>query len=82
MNLQNATALITGGSSGIGKSLARSFLGAGANVTIVGQQAQLLQDAYEELKGVSGGVSALATSPQAARLPTSGRPARAGVFRR
>jgi len=51
--------VITGGSSGIGKSLARAFLDAGANVTIVGHQARLLQEALEELKAVAGGVSAL-----------------------
>src|SRR5437764_419232 len=51
--------VITDGSSVIGKSLARAFLDAGANVTIVGHQARLLQEALEELKAVAGGVSAL-----------------------
>jgi 2-hydroxycyclohexanecarboxyl-CoA dehydrogenase len=56
---EGQTVVITGGSSGIGKSLARAFLAAGANVTIVGHQAQHLQEALEELKEVSGSVSAL-----------------------
>ena len=51
--------VVTGGSSGIGKSLARAFLSAGAEVTIVGNQLERLQQALEELKAISGNVTAL-----------------------
>jgi short-subunit dehydrogenase len=56
---EGETVVITGGSSGIGKSLARAFLRAGAEVTIVGNQPERLQQALEELKAISGSVTAL-----------------------
>ena len=52
--------VVTGGSSGIGKSLARAFLSAGAEVTIVGNNPERLRQAHEELKMISGSVTALA----------------------
>lgn len=51
--------VITGGSSGIGKHLARAFLAAGAEVTIVAHQAERLQEALGELKAVSASITAL-----------------------
>ena len=56
---RDSIVVITGGSSGIGKSLARALLAAGASVTIVGHQALHLEEALEELKAVSGSVSTL-----------------------
>jgi short-subunit dehydrogenase len=56
---EGETVVITGGSSGIGKHLARAFLAAGADVTIVAHQADRLQEALEELKAVSGRITAL-----------------------
>jgi short-subunit dehydrogenase len=59
---EGESVVITGGSSGIGKSLARAFLRAGAEVTIVGNQPERLQEALEELKAIkaiSGSVTAL-----------------------
>ena len=41
--------LITGGSSGIGKQLAHDLLGLGAHVTIVAEEADLLERAHREL---------------------------------
>ena len=45
MNLRNATALITGGSSGIGRAIARTLVDAGARVAITGRDQGRLQAA-------------------------------------
>ena len=37
MNLKNAVALITGGSSGIGRAVAQSLVASGARVAITGR---------------------------------------------
>jgi len=42
MNLQNATALITGGSSGIGRSIAQILTEAGTRVAITGRDERRL----------------------------------------
>jgi 3-oxoacyl-[acyl-carrier protein] reductase len=42
MNLKGATALVTGGSSGIGQAIARSLVAAGAKVAITGRNEQRL----------------------------------------
>ena len=48
--LKNKVALITGGSSGIGYSIAESFLKNGASVIIVGRNQEKLLEAVENLK--------------------------------
>jgi 3-oxoacyl-[acyl-carrier protein] reductase len=53
MNLQNATALVTGGSSGIGYSIAKTFIDAGAKVAITGRDEKRLYKAAESLNAVA-----------------------------
>jgi 3-oxoacyl-[acyl-carrier protein] reductase len=53
MNLQNATALVTGGSSGIGYSIAKVFIEAGARVAITGRDEKKLYKAAESLNSVA-----------------------------
>jgi 3-oxoacyl-[acyl-carrier protein] reductase len=50
MNLKTATALVTGGSSGIGRSIAEMLTQAGARVAITGRDEQRLMQAARELK--------------------------------
>ena len=45
MNLKNATALVTGGSNGIGLAIARRLIEAGAKVAITGRDKQRLAEA-------------------------------------
>lgn len=49
--LQNKTALITGGNSGIGFATAKEFLEQGANVIITGRSQALLDEAKQALQG-------------------------------
>ncbi|WP_338451101.1 glucose 1-dehydrogenase [Niallia oryzisoli] len=51
LQLQGKNVLITGGSKGIGKSIAAAFLSEGANVSIVGRSREFLEKANEELGG-------------------------------
>ena len=48
--LKGRTALITGGTSGIGLAIAKSFLMNGCNVVITGRNQQKIDDAVKELK--------------------------------
>jgi 3-oxoacyl-[acyl-carrier protein] reductase len=52
MNLQNATALITGGSSGIGLAIAKVLVDAGARVAITGRDEKKLYKAAQTLSAV------------------------------
>jgi len=48
MNLRNATVLVTGGTSGIGRGVARVLTSAGARVAVTGRDdARLLEVARE-----------------------------------
>ena len=53
MNLQNATALITGGSSGIGFAIAKTLIEAGARAAITGRDERKLYKAGESLNAVA-----------------------------
>ena len=50
MNLKNATALVTGGSSGIGLAIAKTLIASGAKVAITGRHEGRLADAATTLK--------------------------------
>jgi NAD(P)-dependent dehydrogenase (short-subunit alcohol dehydrogenase family) len=64
MRLQDKTALITGGNSGIGLATARRFVAEGANVVITGRNQRTLDAAAAEL-----GARALAIKADALDLP-------------
>jgi 3-oxoacyl-[acyl-carrier protein] reductase len=49
MNLRNATALVTGGSSGIGKGIAETLIASGARVAITGRNKARLDAAAQEI---------------------------------
>ena len=49
MNLQNSVALVTGGSSGIGRAIAKSLVESGARVAITGRNKDRLVEAANEL---------------------------------
>jgi 3-oxoacyl-[acyl-carrier protein] reductase len=49
MDLKNATALITGGSAGIGRAIAASLIGAGSRVAITGRDERRLTEAAGSL---------------------------------
>src|SRR6202161_2480582 len=49
MNLRNAVALITGGSSGIGRAVAQSLAASGARVAITGRDKRKLDEAARKL---------------------------------
>lgn len=49
MNLKNAIALVTGGSSGIGRGIARSLIDSGARVAITGRDGKKLEQSAQEL---------------------------------
>ncbi|MSO31138.1 MAG: SDR family oxidoreductase [Acidobacteria bacterium] len=51
MNLKGATVLITGGSSGIGLSIAKALAGAGSRVAITGRDQGRLTEAAHEFGG-------------------------------
>ena len=49
MNLQNATVLVTGGTSGIGRGVARVLTNAGAKVAVTGRDDERLLEVAREL---------------------------------
>jgi 3-oxoacyl-[acyl-carrier protein] reductase len=53
MNLHNATALVTGGSSGIGYAIAKVLIDAGTRVAITGRDERRLSEAAKSLNAVA-----------------------------
>jgi 3-oxoacyl-[acyl-carrier protein] reductase len=66
MNLNNATALVTGGSAGIGRAIAASLVDAGARVAITGRDEQKLTEAAARL-GVHAIRADVASEPDVMR---------------
>ena len=54
MSLQNRVCIVTGGNSGIGRSVALRFAREGAKVVIVGRTPATLQEVAEEIRAVEG----------------------------
>lgn len=59
MNFKDRVVIVTGGSSGIGKEVAREFLRHGARLTISGRNEKQLQQAAQELRKNGGEVLAV-----------------------
>lgn len=72
-SLQGRTALVTGGTRGIGKMIAKAYVEAGATVYVCARDAEACQQTAEELRafGVCHGVAAnLATEEGVLQLAT------------
>jgi 3-oxoacyl-[acyl-carrier protein] reductase len=54
MNLTGQTALVTGGSKGIGRAICLALARAGANVVFAARDENKIRETIEELKGMSG----------------------------
>jgi len=57
---QNRVILVTGGSSGLGRTIAEGFLGAGARVVVAGLEPDGVRQAVEEMQSAGGDVFGLA----------------------
>jgi NAD(P)-dependent dehydrogenase (short-subunit alcohol dehydrogenase family) len=64
--LENKAIVIIGGTSGLGLSAAKAFVGAGAKVVVVGRDEAKVTAAEKELCGKGIGLAADATDPKAA----------------
>jgi 3-oxoacyl-[acyl-carrier protein] reductase len=69
-SLQGRSAIVTGGSKGIGRGIAETFANAGVNVVVTGRNQSDIDTAVAELAGTAGTVSGFAadvTSPDDCR---------------
>ena len=55
MQMNGKAAIITGGSLGIGRAIAKRFLGAGGNVALAARRPEVLQEAKAELEALGRG---------------------------
>jgi len=62
IRLDGRSALVTGGSQGLGRAMARTFAQAGADVAILARDRDALEEARAEIAGVSEGAKVLALS--------------------
>ncbi|MDT5041365.1 MAG: hypothetical protein QOE51_2350, partial [Actinoplanes sp.] len=70
--LTGRTAVVTGGSSGIGLAMARALSGAGARVTLVARRPEPLAEAVERIGGATTAVAAdLADRGALDRIPVA-----------
>ena len=54
LDLTNKTAVVTGGTSGIGLAIAKGLAKAGANVVATGRRAELVQSVTADIRGAGG----------------------------
>ena len=55
IRLDGRTALVTGGSKGLGLAIAKAFAGSGADVAIVARRPEVLEEARAEIESLGGG---------------------------
>ena len=58
-SIAGRSVVVTGGSKGIGRGIARVFAAAGAKVLVTGRDPSALDDAVADLKGAGGEVTAV-----------------------
>ena len=79
MNLQDKTAVVTGGGTGIGLAIAKRFAAEGAHVFITGRRKEVLDDAVAEIGGSVQAIRARLLEPRRPRRastapsPSAGR---------